>query len=138
MQNQEHTCFFRFQSELHESLTPLQFAKALALKNITSVSIWSMLDLLTSEGSRPNGMLEVARAQTAPLQAKEGPLVSMSAVPASDHQTYTSLPPLDSIVTNDGSQDTSGTSSGESRTHSIILDTPVVHGCAKASMTCMT
>lgn len=54
MQNQEHTCFFRFQSELHESLSPLQFAKALALKQMNAVSVWSMIQLLATQTATPD------------------------------------------------------------------------------------
>lgn len=124
LQNQEHTCFFRFQSELHESLTPLQFAKALALKNINSVSIWSMLGLLTGEGSRPNGLQEAAQNRPLALQGKEAAVNSISPTDATSMPAYASMPPLNSAVAIDRSQETSGTSSGESILDWIYLTMP--------------
>ena len=113
LQNQEHTCFFRYQSELHESLTPLQFAKALALKNINSVSIWSMLGLLTGEGSRPNGVQEVAHERLNSLQGDKAAAPSISTAPEVNTSAYASMPPINSALANDGSQEISVASSGE-------------------------
>ena len=70
-----------------------------------------MLGLLTGEGIKANGM---PREQSNALQEKQAALPPISsALPEVDTQAYASLPPLNSAVATDRSQETSGTSSGE-------------------------
>lgn len=106
MQNQEHTCFFRFQSELHETLTPLQFAMALALKQLNGVSMWLMIQLLSTQtSSAPCGSDE---------QPTASPGVRKTAPPTSCHQGV-AQPASASGADGNGGRETSQNSSGDWR-----------------------
>jgi hypothetical protein len=57
MQDQEHTCFFRFQAEIHDTLSTMQFAKALAFKQMDQVSIWTLMQLLAAQDAAKRGLI---------------------------------------------------------------------------------
>ena len=114
LQNQEHTCFFRFQSELHETLTPLQFAKALALKQMSAVTIWNMIQLMANQGGLTNGL--------AALKEQDAwPGLGASLTPSTPSEGSPNLPVMNGVngaAAGSGAQEMSRDSSGRLfRTH---------------------
>jgi len=66
--DQEHNCFFRFQAEIHDTLSTIQFANALALKQMDQVSIWTLMQLLAAQDAAKRGII----LANCPAQAYDG------------------------------------------------------------------
>lgn len=106
VQHQEHTSFLRFQNDLNESLTPLQFAKALALKQTSAVTMWALLQLLN-------------RLHTEPQKCAALPPIDPRSL-GPEPQDYAVIPESWNR-TSSGSQSNSATSSGEDPVDLISL-----------------